>query len=102
MISLTAEGQNKSITSRDEDVKKGRKTSKSNRKGSIKESTPNNAKRGKNQISSAAGVSGAAAAAEGTNASKSAKLRLKNLQSKKSNIRLAKLEKMYQELTDIE
>ena len=79
MISLTADGHNKSMTSRDEDLKKGRKTSKSNRKGSIKESTPNNAKRGKNQISTSGGGPGAAAAAEGTNASKSAKLRLKNL-----------------------
>jgi len=35
-------------------------------------------------------------------ASKTAKQKLKNLQNKKSNQRLAKLEKMYQELTEIE
>lgn len=35
-------------------------------------------------------------------ASKAAKQKLKNLQNKKSNQRLAKLEKMYQELTEIE
>ena len=35
-------------------------------------------------------------------ASKTAKQKLKNMQSKKSNQRLAKLEKMYQELTEIE
>ena len=43
--------------------------------------------------------------AESTGVSKTAnnaKAKLKNLQSKKSNQRLAKLEKMYQELTEIE
>ena len=43
--------------------------------------------------------------AESTGVSKTAnnaKAKLKNLQSKKSNQRLVKLEKMYQELTDIE
>ena len=38
----------------------------------------------------------------GAAASKTAKQKLKNLQNKKSNQRLAKLEKMYQELTEIE
>ena len=44
-------------------------------------------------------------AAESTGVSKTAnnaKAKLKNLQNKKSNQRLAKLEKMYQELTEIE